>query len=1660
MPHKHPAKSAAAATASAAPTFTSFAAATAAALPTFAAGDPNLSSALEPTAWDSDALALLKKLSKRDPTTKLRALSDLTLHLSSFPSSTPDAGAAFLAAFPPAFSPVVLDDPSPAVRAAILSVLPPLISTLGRAVQPALPTLLPPWVAATADLAKPVAAEAKSTLARAIPSERRQKAATKLAAPLRLYVTDVLTRLRRPSQGGSSTSFRIDARRALAILSWILQSTKDVSSIAPIIDDAADPLRFLARPPAAVRPDAPVREVTDLAIALVSRMEQTPDERTIMRAERLVALSLLLARHAHASAWTLILNLLRGFPGVFGSDFGVLPDTLSKALMPPRGAPTQPAAFHALVPLFDALPAEARSASFATSVLDSLCVGLGLSEAAKVPSVQYELVALPAFVDALAFVITCVSDRWLAESDRTIFRADLLSRHVGPVVTRFMAGALPRLPTRATADSDEAVCTTSAAPASRRRAAASNEAAREREREFIEGVARLMRQLSDAEAKSFAVSVGEAVLEGLCERELDAVCGRVIALVSQLGEAEREAGILTELLLHLGSAVTDAEQNDTAKLDLADIASLVSGLLEGRGAAAVVHTDGEFGRNGCIRIVADMAVVLLKTYAGNEDSDQREQCSVKHLGSVCSWVLWATISSGVHDGWNALLDSLDNLPSLTEKFQVLAAIVAKHKARRESDHFKPCEPLKGGYIEDVVVQAARHVQTKKDSENCTKAALSLLTAATHVAGGAVLSPEVFTTVTEATVALVHTDEHPEELDNLVVSLLNSPILHIIPEAIVDELTSASILRASKNDYVLNELLDGLARLPVPAVQKSALSMGSKVKESIANGTSTSTSSLALAKIVTALGERDVQASASVSEQVLSWSPLNFTIEFLRETPLSSIFGDGSQVDVNADLLVSVFDVVATNMSSDFQDKLKTYLCSLETAATSKISIALTNRAFSEPNADLQNVLRSLLHCWSSNSLHMKRACEEMSEKMKEVVKLVSRQTTPEFSRLPNFVSVLVNESLSSCLDYLESLLKDVVVVIRRDPSSPAALTGLDILSAALSEWATSLSSERDTRNKLASKWLEENIVQALRSVRRTFEQPRGLSKSSLSLLEAHAALLMAYTLNVFGKETDVQDDERFWLIRCKDSLEGFVRKNVDKNDTLNSNSVKNMVNLSKLGVALVEDDNEHSRAIDIQEEICHWGAWAATFVLPSVDDESINDARTGWNGISAESCAKLVLEAAKRGVLLRGDGTIPVNRERVYGLIPLLGNSSESVRNAVLTLLAFFSAVDMPTVVEASFPKKPFADEAGEMDFAMSMLPSELRTALVWTGSADSNEEETVLRELGYLLAWRVFLDMIRLDGAGAGSAGGDGGEISVRRVGVTFLRGHSELFAEFFNQVTDVVVDGSTIERAAATRAAADAVRMEESGSEQGIQLAQTTVKMKEERVIHGGESLEEAVGRAAGVAFARALQRLPAMSRQHVRDSVDRGKIGRVESFARRVVSPLLIAAAVRRAQDVGMFGEGNAAGSSEETGSVATRGSVGGREVRATYTFSDVTLEMALRLPETFPLQAVVVEAGARKGMSEGRWRKTVLGMTTTLQMRDGTLGEAVELWRRNLDKTFQGAEECPICYSVLHLATAALPQMQCRTCKNSFHSDCLCKWFTKSNSSACPLCRSAF
>lgn len=194
--------------------------------------------------------------------------------------------------------------------------------------------------------------------------------------------------------------------------------------------------------------------------------------------------------------------------------------------------------------------------------------------------------------------------------------------------------------------------------------------------------------------------------------------------------------------------------------------------------------------------------------------------------------------------------------------------------------------------------------------------------------------------------------------------------------------------------------------------------------------------------------------------------------------------------------------------------------------------------------------------------------------------------------------------------------------------------------------------------------------------------------------------------------------------------------------------------------------------------------------------------------------------------------------------------------------------------------------------------------------------------------------------------------------------------------------------------------------------------------------------------------LQDLPAMVRLWW-NSQEKRVSAAVEKFTIKYVSPVLSAQEISCVQS-----------STQMFDSMTVKARSAAREVIATYSVDDIFIELVIQLPQNYPLGSITVESGRRVGVAVQQWRNWMLQLSTYLTHQNGSIMEGLALWKNNVDKRFEGIEDCMICFSVIHGSNYSLPKKACRTCKKKFHSACLYKWFTSSNKSTCPLCRETF
>ncbi|OZJ04481.1 hypothetical protein BZG36_02675 [Bifiguratus adelaidae] len=186
----------------------------------------------------------------------------------------------------------------------------------------------------------------------------------------------------------------------------------------------------------------------------------------------------------------------------------------------------------------------------------------------------------------------------------------------------------------------------------------------------------------------------------------------------------------------------------------------------------------------------------------------------------------------------------------------------------------------------------------------------------------------------------------------------------------------------------------------------------------------------------------------------------------------------------------------------------------------------------------------------------------------------------------------------------------------------------------------------------------------------------------------------------------------------------------------------------------------------------------------------------------------------------------------------------------------------------------------------------------------------------------------------------------------------------------------------------------------------------------------------------YHRALLHVPSLVRSWWTECKDRQLVVAVESFTERFYSTDIVQyqiAELRRP-------ETKAAIEDDDTSVRVLKGS---NEVVATYQVDDQQVEISLKIPKNYPLRHVEVEGLSRVGVSEARWRGWLLATSSVMVSQNGSLGDALVIFKRNVSLHFAGVEDCTICYSVISIQDRSLPTKQCKTCKNKYHACCLYK-----------------
>ncbi|KAK0841406.1 hypothetical protein LTR03_009939 [Friedmanniomyces endolithicus] len=202
-------------------------------------------------------------------------------------------------------------------------------------------------------------------------------------------------------------------------------------------------------------------------------------------------------------------------------------------------------------------------------------------------------------------------------------------------------------------------------------------------------------------------------------------------------------------------------------------------------------------------------------------------------------------------------------------------------------------------------------------------------------------------------------------------------------------------------------------------------------------------------------------------------------------------------------------------------------------------------------------------------------------------------------------------------------------------------------------------------------------------------------------------------------------------------------------------------------------------------------------------------------------------------------------------------------------------------------------------------------------------------------------------------------------------------------------------------------------------------------------------------------ALTHLPGLVKSYFLNIRSRQTVQAVESWTAKYISPLIINASL---QSVAEWAE-KSVKEDPENEKMSVKVGMRSREINVGYIVDEQTMAIKVVLPEAYPLASAQVVGVSRVAVKEEKWQSWLRNCQGVITFSSGSIIDGLTAWRKNVTGALKGQTECAICYSIID-AHRQLPSKRCPTCKNLFHSGCLVKWFKTSNASTCPLCRNSF
>ncbi|KAM0704923.1 hypothetical protein Q7P35_007710 [Cladosporium inversicolor] len=205
----------------------------------------------------------------------------------------------------------------------------------------------------------------------------------------------------------------------------------------------------------------------------------------------------------------------------------------------------------------------------------------------------------------------------------------------------------------------------------------------------------------------------------------------------------------------------------------------------------------------------------------------------------------------------------------------------------------------------------------------------------------------------------------------------------------------------------------------------------------------------------------------------------------------------------------------------------------------------------------------------------------------------------------------------------------------------------------------------------------------------------------------------------------------------------------------------------------------------------------------------------------------------------------------------------------------------------------------------------------------------------------------------------------------------------------------------------------------------------------------------------FYLALTHLPSLVKAYYLDIRSRQTSLAVESWTAKYISPLIVASSL---QGVAEWSE-KSIEEDPENEKWSVKVGMRSKEINVSYVVDEQTMAIKIVLPDAYPLASAQVMGVSRVAVKEEKWQSWLRNCQGVITFSNGSISDGVSSFRRNVTGALKGQSECAICYSIIS-GDRQLPQKRCPTCKHMYHASCLFKWFKTSNASTCPLCRNAF